>query len=274
MKAQHLACRFCSVAPTWLGRGTERMGKRLRSLPSLLWETDCEDGMQLHKEWSASQWSGSALAIQTQKVKQLEQDIGALHAIIKDLQNKLRGDALPVIETCVVKKPSLSQMKCKDAWYFLSILPETIRDLPRMRKEIIPDLERSNFASGCVAFDLCDAKLASALLGHVELSIRSLTSKCPTVFKIGITRNPVARWAQGYSQDATTRWATLHVLLALPDALSAGLVEAAMISRFGSCSGNRNIQRGGEGVDMSGAGPYFVYCVVRPLCLPNTGNKC
>ena len=137
-----------------------------------------------------------------------------------------------------------------------------------MREEVIPQLESTAFAENQVMFDICGATQPSAILDHCELCIQALSSKYPAVFKIGITRDPVTRWQKGYGQDTVHKWSTIKVLAVLADAVSVGFVEAALIRRFQTTPGNMNIRRGGEGVDLSGAGPYFAYVVFRNLIPP------
>ena len=148
------------------------------------------------------------------------------------------------------------------------MVPQQIAGLPRMTEEIIPDLVQTSFAGNHVVFDICQASIPSTILDHCDLTIKSLYSKYPTVFKIGITRNPISRWLQGYGQDCRQKWSLLKVLAVLPDPLSSGFVEAALIHRFQGTPGNMNVRRGGEGVDLAGAGPYFAYVAYRCLIPP------
>ena len=238
--------------------------KRLRSLGSVLWDTDEELS---HEDWLASRPSACCCEA---KIKNLEKEIEMLRNQNSDLHIRLKVASLPVVPLpeLTVKKPHMARKQQVDPWYWLSMVPDCISTLPRMAMEVVPDLERTGFAGNHVAFDVTDASIPSAILDHCELAISSLSSKYPAVFKVGITCNPVARWLKGYSQDSRQKWQQLKVLVILPDPVSVGFVEAALIRRFQSTPGNMNIQRGGEGVDLTGAGPYFVYVAYRCLIPP------
>ena len=249
------------------------MGKRLRSLQSVLWESDEEDGARLHEAWSSQARPTCAcrmsLAAERHRCSQLEQDIQTLKLVIKDLQQKMR-DPLPAVPKLVVKNPAAtSALRNGNPWYWLARLHHATGDLPRLQQEIIPDLQNTGFANSRITFDVCEWKLASDLLDACTVTIHSLYSKHPAVFKVGITRNPVIRWSTGYAKDTSIQWTEMKVLALLPDPLSAGLVEASLIHRFEGCPGNQNIRKGGEGVDLSGEGPYFVYVVFRCLVPPH-----
>ena len=254
------------------------MGKRFRTLPSLLWDSDGEDGAGLHEAWQMQQriptcTCKGALAAEMAKTRQLEQDIQMLQLVIKDLQTKVSKAELPAIPRLVVKKPAASIMQRRIVWYWLSCLPASLRELPRLSEEIIPDLQSSGFANSRITFDVAEYKLASDLVDHCTTSVQSITAKHPAVYKIGITRNPVQRWLQGYAKDHQMHWTEMKVLALLPDPLSAGLVETALVHTFQQRPGNQNIRRGGEGVDPSGQGPYFVYVVFRCLVPPDRNPK-
>ena len=173
---------------------------------------------------------------------------------------------LPLLEPDVVTKPAASQVLRRNPWYWLSCLPDNLRDLPRLQKEVIPDLESTGFMTSHISFDISKWKLASELVQHCVLSIRSIYSKSPAMFKVGLTRNPCPRWSH-YVKDST-KWMEMRVLAVVPDSLSAGLLEASLIHRFQHCPGNQNIARGGEGVNFCDPGPYFVYVVFRCLIPP------
>ena len=254
------------------------MAKKLRSLPSLLWDADETDGVELHKAWSSAcnaTCSGcqSTLAAQADTIRSLEKETQELLEMNKRLRKQLNCSGtsvnLPRLPRLAARR--VSTTICRgEPWSFLKALPQGMLDLPRMR-EVCQDLEQSQFASGHVSFDICCSQLGSAILDHCELCICSLWNKHPAVFKIGITRNPVERWSY-YSKDKFDRWAGMRVLVVLADAISVGIVEAAMIRRFENAPGCRNVQKGGEGVDFAGAGPYFVYVVFRCLVPPGRSS--
>ena len=249
------------------------MGKRFRTLPSLLWESDEEDGRSLHEAWSSVRAvqacvCKTALAAEVAKTKQLEQDLQTLRLVIQELQQKLKKTEFPVLPRLVVSKPSLSSASRGNPWYWLAHLPKGVQDLPRLREEIIPDLQSSGFGSSRITFDVCEWKVASDLLDHCMLSVQSVFSKYPAVYKVGITRNPVLRWCQGYAKDPHMQWTEMRMLALTPDPLSAGLIESSLIRCFQKSPGNQNIRSGGEGVDPEGQGPFFVYVVFRCLVPP------
>ena len=242
------------------------MAKRVRSLGSFLWETDEPVSTE---DYLAARPSMTMCGCSV-KVKLLEEEIETLRSTVRDLHLRLKVSALPTIpeRNVTVTKPHLSMKQRSDPWYWLQMVPVQTADLPRMKQEIIPDIVRTSFADNNVLFDVCDVLIPSTILDHCEISIRSLYSKYPTIFKVGITRNPITRWLQGYSQDSRQKWSHLKVLAILPDPVSIGFVEAALIHRFQGTPGNMNVRRGGEGVDLSGAGPYFAYVAYRCLVPP------
>ena len=249
------------------------MAKKLRSLPSLLWDADESDGVELHRAWSSackvtSCSCQATVAAQADTIRSLEKDKQELLEMNKSLRKKLNCSgtlvSLPKVPRLTARR--VSTTNGNSAWSFLKALPQSLIDLPRMR-EVCQALEQSQFASGHVSFDICGTQLGSGILDHCEVCISSLWSKHPAVFKIGITRNPVERWSY-YAKDKFDKWSGMKVLVALADAISVGIVEAAMIQRFENAPGARNVQRGGEGVDFSGAGPFFVYVVFRCLVPP------
>ena len=253
----------------------KHMAKRLRRLTSLLW-SDEADGVELHRAWFQTEACQAALATpcaataQMEKIQELEQDNKNLVEINQALRKQLNCSGngttvnLPTLPRLVVKKGKT--MSGGGPGDFLNALPRDIRAHHRTQ-QICNDLEQSGFMPLHVSFDFDDSKLGSAILDHCELSISTLWKKFPAVFKIGITRNPAERWPY-YAKDPHDKWMHMRVLAALPDSLSAGLVEAAMLYRFQATPGCRNVQRGGEGVDHTGEGPCFVYVVYRRLVPP------
>ena len=190
-----------------------------------------------------------------------------LKALVKELQQTVPQPAREMS----VEKPSLNRSKRADPWHWLSILPETVCNLERLKTEIIPSLTETEFADKAVDFDLLQSTLASSVIGHGELAVRSLSSKYPCIYKIGLTKNPVQRWMNkeyGYKHDTRNRFTNMTVIFAHADPQPVGFLEAALIRLFMGLPGNRNIQMGGEGLDQEGAGPYFCYVVYRKLIPP------
>ena len=84
-----------------------------------------------------------------------------------------------------------------------------------------------------------------------------------TGFKIGITANPVQRWVF-YERDGYQK---MHLLYAADEPHSVAMMEAALIDIFSSEAGCANVATGGEGPPMTGAGPSFVYIVLKDCSL-------
>ncbi|CAE7930987.1 unnamed protein product [Symbiodinium necroappetens] len=213
------------------------MAKRLRSLGSCLWETD---EVVTFEEWRASQPAvcccGKDLQIRT-----LQDEIENLRALAQDLHVRLKVASLPTVPAneLTVKKPALSRKQQHDSWHWLSLLPQTITELPRMQSDVIPSLQSTTFAENRVVFELCGATVPSAILDHCEITINSVFAKYPALYKIGITRNPVERWQIGYAKE-THAWSEMKVLVAVGDPVAIG------------------------------AGPYFAYVVYRCLVPPKS----
>eukprot|EP00929_Paragymnodinium_shiwhaense_P088986 TRINITY_DN49261_c0_g1_i1.p1 TRINITY_DN49261_c0_g1~~TRINITY_DN49261_c0_g1_i1.p1 ORF type:complete len:714 (-),score=136.66 TRINITY_DN49261_c0_g1_i1:421-2562(-) len=83
----------------------------------------------------------------------------------------------------------------------------------------------------------------------------------PTAFKIGITCNPFNRWLQ-YEADGYTAF---HVVCATEKHGFIEMMEAALIDKFKSHPGCRNIARGGEGGMSGKTSPNFAYLAIAPL---------
>lgn len=246
------------------------MAKRLRSLGSCLWETDEEVTFE---DWIASQPAACCCGKDAQ-ISALQQEIEHLRALAQDLHIRLKVASLPAVPAneLTVTKPAMSRKQQQDPWHWLTLLPETVSGLPRMLADVIPCLQSTSFADSRVVFDLCGATVPSAILDHCVISINSVFSKYPAIYKIGITRNPVERWQIGYAKDTTQAWSEMKVLVAVADPVAVGFVEAALIRHYQGSPGNMNIRRGGEGVDLAGAGPFFAYVVYRCLVPPKCAS--
>ena len=243
------------------------MGKRLRSLASLLWD-DGEPG-NLLDEWSSKP---SLPHVRPDSELKPAKEIHFAHTAADDCQR------LPAVPTHAlsVSKPWLKKRRLEDPYQWLQDLPLHVRNMERLQSEVISDLDRTNFAGGAITFDLpSSSSLASAVLQHGELAIRSLSSRHPALHKIGITRNPVARWEHseyGYKFDPHVRWEKMTVIHAHADGHAIGLLEAALIRIFYETPGCRNVRLGGEGVDDQAEGPFFCYIVHRVLVPPTRGK--
>ena len=178
-------------------------GKRFRSLPSVLWESDEEDGASLHQSWYRMQAGSTcvcrtALAVEKERCKELERDIQMLRLVITDLQEKLKPGGLPSLQRLVVvKKPAATTaLRRGNPWYWLATLPQHLGNLPRLQDEIIPDLQNTGFGSSRITFDVFEWKLASDLLDECVLSIQSLSSSVDGNEGISCVTRPPERWAR------------------------------------------------------------------------------
>ena len=234
------------------------MGKRLRTLASLLWDDD-DDAASLLKDWG-NQPSGCF-------------GPGSEHEATQAKLSK-KSEPLPLVpdvpavkqqQPVVIEKPWLRKLvRQRDPWHWVGQLSGDVTSLPRFRDEVVRDLEKTNFAEEAIVFDLANSKLASSILSHAELCIRSISSKHPALYKIGVTRNPVQRWLHtgyGYKLDRHVQWERMTVLHAHCNADIIGLLEAALIRIFFNAPGCRNIRLGGEGMDEQSSGPFFCYVV-------------
>lgn len=122
-----------------------------------------------------------------------------------------------------------------------------------------------------VVFKLSPAKLAGAVLEHAVDVIQQLLSVGPTVFKIGLTKDPVHRWkgkVWSYKFDAD-RYQQMIVVMEVQTSDAAGFAEAALINVFRGTCGCRNDASGGEGLPAKPlVVPYFIYVVYRHLETP------
>ncbi|CAE7283808.1 unnamed protein product [Symbiodinium microadriaticum] len=226
------------------------MGKRLRTLASLLWDGD-EDAESLLQAWGnepsgcsglGSDYEDSAAKLtQNSEQPSLVPDVAAVQP-------------LPV----VVEKPGLRKLiRTRDPWHWVKQLSGDVTSLDRFRNEVVPDLEQTNFAQGEILFNLANSRLSSGVLSHAEVCIRSIFSKNPALYKIGVTRNPVRRWLHsgyGYKLDRHVQWERMIVLHAHCNADVICLLEAALIRIFFNAPGCRNIRLGGEGLDEQSSG--------------------
>jgi hypothetical protein len=128
---------------------------------------------------------------------------------------------------------------------------------------------RSRNSDPGVKFQLTSSILAGHILRHCCEAIEQVLRQGLTVFKIGVSVDPVFRWSNkryGYAHDRVDPFQCMIVLARLSTAEGAGLLEASLIKAFGDRAGCRNTALGGEGVP--GEGPYYVYLVHRKLPEP------
>lgn len=254
------------------------MGKRLRSLASILWESDSEQVEQ------ADSYFGVANSRQNQwRELQLENDF--LKSKVQQLSSEIEGlrKQIGILSLPPKEMAPIDFGPCGTNERWIHNLRREVVGLLRLHREVLPELKDSGYCSGRITFDLPNAKAnASQVTRHCENSIRKLSTKYPVVFKLGITANPVRRWMHptyGYALDRIERWQGMKVFSATSHSFSAALLEGFMISLFKGTPGCRNEKPGGESA-CPGEGPHFTYVVfrvleppmVRATALPRSGS--
>ena len=242
------------------------MTKRLRSLASLLWDSDIDT---IEPEDAPHGESADC------KRRRLEDENSKL--VTENERLRMEVALLRVPRAALKTPPQLGPSKPEflKAWpkqsWVMSLRADLI-GLPRVWEEILPELSASNNADGCIAFELCQSPKASAsaVLKHAEQSVRRLFGKHPAVYKVGISSSPLHRWTHsvyGYARDRYEKWQGMKVVAASDTSFSAGLVESFLINQFQGQPGCRNERPGGETPD-PGEGPHFTYVVYRILVPP------
>lgn len=231
------------------------MAKRLRSLASLLWDTDsCSD--------SERAASGTLdLKLENARLRGKVRDLEGQVQLLEDAVVAARSMPCPIQE---------QHPQCADHW--TSHLRPDVLALPRLWADVVPSLEETLWCHQRIEMDLPRNPKASAsqLLAHAEARILQLSSKHPAVFKIGITWNPCKRWMHptyGYCQDRRERWDKMKVLSVASCSFSTALIESVLIKKFRGSPGCRNEHPGGE-TACPGEGPHFTYVVYRILVPP------
>ena len=255
--------------------------QRLRSLQSVLWDSDTtDDPEELRREWFGRRPPSPRRVVQEliadSASESLREENAKLRVIIQSLKKQVSKLMTSGGYTCRVPKRPVKDLRREelDRWYWLRNMDLQLARLPRMVDEILPSLESSNFCSDAISFHYQvgdSALVASAVLSQCQAAIENLYARHPAIFKIGLTKSPVARWGNpsyGYASDKYDKWTGMKVLFAHKEPLAAGLVESALIQHFMSVPGCRNVNPGGEGVDQNCPGPYFTYVVFRVLVPP------
>lgn len=119
-----------------------------------------------------------------------------------------------------------------------------------------------------VEFRLPQSSNAGAVLAHAVQLVRQTVERGPTIFKIGITADPVHRWGNpkyGYQHDRDSY--QQMVVFSEADSAGAAMLEASLISMFKNTSGCRNTAPGGESARQGCA--IYTYVVFRNLGLAN-----
>ena len=108
------------------------------------------------------------------------------------------------------------------------------------------------------------------IIKHAHWRLKVLRSRHPHVFKVGITCNPVQRWASAtyaYRRDSEG-WHGMQVIYATASAIAAAFLEAHMIYMYKDTQGCRNCRTGGDSSCVSADGPHFTYIVYKSLAKP------
>lgn len=239
------------------------MGKRIRSLASVLWDT--EDVEEPHDYFDVPSQYGQERELQLEN-SFLKSRVEQLSCEVDNLKKQLATQ--PVTQNNMV--PFLESLGDTDQWV-RKLKPDVVC-LPRLQLEVLPDLWNKQYCKGCIVFQLPEiSATASQVTKHGEEVIAKLSAKHPAVFKIGITSNPVRRWLHptyGYARDTIERWQGMKIWAVTSNSLSVALLEHFMISKFQNLPGCRNSRPGGESA-APGAGPHFAYVVARLLVPPS-----
>ena len=116
---------------------------------------------------------------------------------------------------------------------------------------------------------------ASKSLQWCKQMVQSILDKGPTVYKIGMTGNPLLRFyklpsaespSPGYRYEKD-KFEFMYIVFAGATWDEAGLVESCLIDLHKGKPGNRNINPGGEGKQVYDP-PFFTYFVFKSLLRP------
>ncbi|CAE7432742.1 unnamed protein product [Symbiodinium sp. CCMP2456] len=121
---------------------------------------------------------------------------------------------------------------------------------------------------GCITFDLPpDNATSGKVLWHAIKRFENLHKKHrPMIFKFGYTHDAVWRWNNtlyGYKHDKA-KWSDMKVVYVSKEPFGPSMLEAALISRFESTEGCRNIKSGGDTVQTSLVGADDVFMTYAP----------
>ena len=151
--------------------------------------------------------------------------------------------------------------------------PSSKVDLARRRPPASPfTVTHSLCSHPCISFNLAltrggEVAKPGKVLQHCAGVIASKVSDQLTVFKIGITVNPVDRWRNagfGYCNEGHTSMQLLHCER---NSRACGFLEAALIAQFRGTQGCQNEAPGGEGFSTEGdcESMCYLYAVFRGL---------
>lgn len=129
------------------------MGKRRRSLASVLWDSDTEQPAEYFDVIDHDE--------RTREL-QLENDI--LKSKVQQLSVELETVKLQRSTQSVVPKEMVpfnwEKLRATDQW--VRRLKEDVVCLPRLQRELLPDLLSSKYCEGCIDFDLPDSSQVPA----------------------------------------------------------------------------------------------------------------
>eukprot|EP00435_Cladocopium_sp_Y103_P074682 s2_g50.t1 len=117
----------------------------------------------------------------------------------------------------------------------------------------LSELQQQCEALGCISFQLPKPFAnAGAILKHAIATMDALIRlESPLIFKVGFTTDVVRRWTNttyGYSTDPA-KWSNMIVLLARKEPFTPAMLEAALVDKYKSIQGCRNVRSGGDTVD-------------------------
>ena len=245
------------------------MGKRIRSLASVLWDHDTEeqpgDYFGVANGSSSNGWKERELQLENDSLKSKAHQLSEEVETLKKKCPITSQSNTPSEHTCFDRE----SYGASEQWFHN--LRSDVVCLSRLHLEVMPELVDSGKCNGCIIFDLPKSKSnASQVARHCEECISKLSRKHPAVFKVGITSNPVRRWMHptyGYALDCKERWQGMKILFVAANSFSVALLESFMISQFKGKPGCRNEKPGGESA-CPGEGPHFLYVVFRILVPP------
>ena len=136
---------------------------------------------------------------------------------------------------------------------------EMIPFTDRVRDQMKPELHHDHVDSTRVP--LLNKKTAGNDM-HTAIRVISEVTGGAARFKIGITGNPYERFDKYQEED--DRWQRMVLVWITKERQAAGVMESALIREFRPDSGQiiQNRAPGGEGVDLMGSSPFFVYVVL------------
>lgn len=192
---------------------------------------------------------------------------GAQSGVQKRQRMEANSVALRPVVPAVPGEPGISATSVSNC------SPSSMVDLARRRPPASPCTVTHPLCSHpCISFNLAlnrggEVAKPGTVLQHCAGIIASKVSDQLTVFKIGITVNPVDRWRNagfGYCNEGYTSMQLLHCER---NSRACGFLEAALIAQFRGTLGCQNEAPGGEGFSTEGdcESMCYLYAVFRGL---------